>query len=63
MFDTKKTLFSLEITNVEGLDGIFYNAGDYDLITLLLVSILLFWQISILLRMLIKTLQKEKALP
>ncbi len=38
-------------------------ATFFDYLVFSLVSILLFWQISILLRMLIKTLQKEKALP
>lgn len=39
----------------------FGNIFDY--ITFVFVSILLFWQISILLRMLIKTSQKENVLP
>ncbi len=38
-------------------------ANYFDYTVFLIVSILLFWQISILLRMLIKTLQREKALP
>jgi hypothetical protein len=42
----------------------FLIIGNYfDYIVFFLVSILLFWQISILLRMLVKTLQKDEALP
>lgn len=62
-FDTKRLLASNEWTNVQGLERIFYRAGNFDFAVFSLVSILLFWQISILLRMLIKTLQKERALP
>jgi hypothetical protein len=36
---------------------------DFDILAAFFISILLFWQISILLRMLIKTLQKESVLP
>ena len=36
---------------------------DFDYLAAFFISILLFWQISILLRMLIKTLQKENVLP
>lgn len=42
---------------------LFLIANRFDYLVFFLVTILLFWQISILLRMLIKTLQKEKALP
>jgi len=38
-------------------------ANYFDYTVFLIVSVLLFWQISILLRMLIKTLQKDEALP
>ncbi len=62
-FDTRKKLSYAEADFVKGIDRIFYNAGDFDLTVLLLVSIILFWQISILLRMLIKTSQKENVLP
>jgi hypothetical protein len=61
--DTRKLLSDNESPVVKGLDRIFYRAGDIDLIVFLLVSILLFWQISILLRMLIKTLQRKTELP
>jgi len=61
--DTRKALAYAESDLVKGIDRIFYNAGDFDLAVLLLVSILLFWQISILLRMLIKKSQKENVLP
>jgi len=45
------------------LDRIFTVATTFDYIVFLFVSILLFWQISILLRMLIKTLQRKTELP
>ena len=57
--DTKKLVSDNESPIVKGLERIFYNAGNIDLIVFLLVSILLFWQFSILLRMLIKTLQRK----
>jgi len=44
-------------------DFILIGGSIYDVITLLVVNFLLFWQISILLRMLIKTSQKESVLP
>ncbi len=42
---------------------LFLFANRFDYLVFLLVSILLFWQISILLRMLIKTLQRKTELP
>jgi hypothetical protein len=48
---------------VDFLDKVYRAATDYDYIVALFISILLFWQISILLRMLIKTSQKENVLP
>ena len=45
------------------LDQVFRAANSFDYLAAFFISILLFWQISILLRMLIKTLQKETALP
>jgi hypothetical protein len=48
---------------VDFLDKVYRAATDYDYIAAIFISILLFWQISILLRMLIKTLQKENVLP
>ena len=48
---------------VDFLDKVYRAAFDFDYVAALFISILLFWQISILLRMLIKTLQKERALP
>lgn len=62
-FDTRKLLSVSERQPAEALDNIFYNAGEVDLTVCLLVSILLFWQISILLRMLIKTMQRKSVLP
>jgi hypothetical protein len=44
-------------------DFILISASIYEVVTLALTNILLFWQISILLRMLIKTSQKENVLP
>ncbi|HEX8288824.1 MAG TPA: hypothetical protein VF556_12555 [Pyrinomonadaceae bacterium] len=61
--DTRKELVYDELGIVKGVDRIFYKAGDFDLAVFFLVSILLFWQISILLRMLIKVLRKESVLP
>jgi hypothetical protein len=61
--DTKRQ-FSDDISGfVKGIDRFFYNAGAFDLAVLLLISIIFFWQISILLRMLIKTLQRKPELP
>ena len=44
-------------------DFILLDGSLYDVITLFIINFLLFWQISILLRMLIKTSQKENVLP
>ena len=44
-------------------DFILLDGSIYDAITLFIVNFLLFWQISILLRMLIKTLQRKIELP
>lgn len=51
---------SLSLT---GLDKIIYKTNYFDLTCYLTVSILLLWQISILLRMLIKTQQMKSVLP
>ena len=48
---------------VDFLDKVYRAATDFDYLAALFISILLFWQISILLRMLIRTLQKESVLP
>ena len=61
--DTQKALFYNKTAIVKGLDRFFYKAGEFDAAVCFLLSILLFWQISILFRMLIKTLQKERTLP
>ncbi len=47
----------------QGLEGILTHSNGFDFILLFFVSILLFWQISILLRMLIKTMQRKSELP
>lgn len=62
-FDTRKQLVYDELGIAKGINRVFYNVGDSDLATFLLFSILLFWQISILLRMLIKTSQRKNVLP
>ncbi len=48
---------------VHFLDQIYRAADSFDYLAALFISILLFWQISILLRMLIKTLQRKTELP
>ncbi len=48
---------------VDFLDKVYRAATDFDYLAALFISILLFWQISILLRMLIKTLQRKTELP
>lgn len=60
---SRKQLFDDVSDFVHGIDRVFYNAGTFDLTVLLILSILFFWQISILLRMLIKTLQRKTELP
>lgn len=62
-FDTQKAMSYTENFVVEGVNRFFYNAGDFDLAVLLLVTTLFFWQISILLRMLVKSLQRNSELP
>jgi hypothetical protein len=49
--------------SINGLNRYFYQAGITDFLVFLLVAILLFWQISILLRMLIKNTQRKNVLP
>lgn len=48
---------------VDFFDRLYREANSFDYLAAFFISILLFWQILILLRMLVKTLQKEKALP
>jgi hypothetical protein len=48
---------------VDFLDKIYHAATDFDYVFAAFISILLFWQISILLRMLIKTTQRKTELP
>ncbi len=45
------------------LDQVYRGADNFDYFAAVFISILLFWQISILLRMLIKTLQRKNELP
>jgi hypothetical protein len=42
---------------------LYYGTSDFDFLAAFFISILLFWQISILLRILIKSLQRKDALP
>lgn len=51
------------LDSVRGIDRIFYNSGFFDITVLFLISGLLFWQISILLRMLIKNTHRKIELP
>ncbi len=48
---------------VDFLDKVYRAATHIDYLAAIFISILLFWQISILLRMLIKTLQRKNELP
>lgn len=48
---------------VDFLDQVHRAANSFDYFAALFISILLFWQISILFRMLIKTLQRKTELP
>ena len=48
---------------VDFLDKVYRAATDFDYVAALFISILLFWQISILLRILIKTTQRKPELP
>lgn len=60
--DTQE-LFDTKLNAPEHINRFFYNAGGFDFAAFLLVSILLFWQISILFRILIKSLQRKFELP
>jgi len=51
------------VSRHKGLDRTLIIATVFDYLIFFFVSILLFWQISILLRMLIKTLQRKSILP
>lgn len=62
-YDTQRAVSSNELFEPQGLNYFFINATIFDILTLSILSVLFFWQISILLRMLIKTSQKENILP
>ncbi len=62
-YDTQKMLSNNEFFEPQGLNNFFHKATNFDLLTLSTLSLLCFWQISILLRILIKTTQKEQNLP
>ncbi len=55
--------FDGHITKVSFVEQLYLVANTFDCSAFFLASILLFWQISILLRMLIKTLQRKTELP
>ncbi len=56
-------LFYNQLPELSFTKLLFSFANCFDYLVFLLISILLFWQISILLRMLIKTLQEKTELP
>ena len=66
-FDTQRIVTYFSQVNPEyefkTFDFILVSGSIYDVTTLFLTNFILFWQISILLRMLIKTSQKENVLP
>lgn len=55
--------FDESFANFGFIEKLFIIGNIFDYLTFLIVSILLFWQISILLRMLIKTSQRKNVLP
>ncbi|MBA4121053.1 MAG: hypothetical protein H0X72_01135 [Acidobacteria bacterium] len=55
--------FDEHITKVSFVEQLSLVANTFDYLGFFLASVLLFWQISILLRMLIKTLQRKIELP
>ena len=63
-FETGNEFFYDQLGILSGINRIFHYAGEFDLniVVLFLLSILLFWQFSILLRILVKTFQKNKKL-
>lgn len=64
LFSTPKEVALIEgSNNLQASDFILYKSNVYDFFVLTFVSILLFWQIVHLLRMLIKTLQRKNTLP
>ncbi len=58
-----KILVYTPIPELNIIEKLLLIANYFDYIVFLIVSILLFWQISILLRMLVKTLQTKNELP
>lgn len=54
---------SLNEVKISFFELISYNITQIDFIVFSIISLLLFWQISILLRMLIKSLQRKPELP
>ena len=64
-FETRNDFDYDQLRILSGVNQIFHYAGKFDpnLAVNFLLLILLFWQISILLRMLIKTSQRKNVLP
>lgn len=62
-FSTQNEILYDESGNLQGIDRIFLEAGNFDLLVFSLSIILLFWQFSILLRVLIKSAQRKNVLP
>ena len=58
-----RTINNNETQPPNTLERLLILGAIFDYVVFFSVSILLFWQISILLRMLVKTLQKDEALP
>lgn len=64
-FETGNEFLYDQLGILSGINRIFYYAGEFnpDIAVIFLLSILLFWQISILLRMLIKIVLRKNVLP
>ena len=64
-FETGNEFLYDQLGILSGINRIFHYAGEFDpnIAVIFLLLILLFWQISILLRMLIKTSQRKNVLP
>ncbi|HQU85108.1 MAG TPA: hypothetical protein PKY59_18350 [Pyrinomonadaceae bacterium] len=61
-FDTQFAISTNETFIAKGLDPFLYQANFFDAAIILILSIIIFWQISILLRMLIKKLNGKEIL-
>ncbi|MGB7208107.1 MAG: hypothetical protein WBD27_05550 [Pyrinomonadaceae bacterium] len=61
--ETRSALSQTENFHTEGLNMIFYHAGLFDVVVLVLTSIVTFWQVSIVLRAIFKEFGRKKILP